>query len=328
MTREIQIIRNFIAKVNLDLSGYTILTEVGSSNYLYTPIIAAFAGAHKVYAWTNNSWYGSGSDNIKDCLELCKNFGLEDIIEFSNGTRPSYQIQEANIVTNSGFVRPINKEFISSMNKTAVISLMYEAWELRNEDVDVRYCREAGIKLSGVWENHPQLKVFSGVGPLAIKLSLEAGYEVYQNKIIVWSDDQFGKETVKSFENMGASKVIMTCNTEELYENLSGTDFVYICDYDERRKYFGRNSIFDLEKIVLKNPYLGIVHLYGNVSINELRKNNIKAYPEKDGKPLVMTETLGYLGATPIFRLLIGGLKVAENMLREIKSDLVQPVNY
>lgn len=328
MTKKIQIIKEFIAKVNLDLSGYTILTEVGTNNYLYTPIIAALAGAHKVYAWTNDSRYGPGSDNIKSCLELCMKFELEDIIEFSNDTRPTYQIQEADIITNSGFVRPINRELIFSMKKSAVISLMYEAWELREEDVDVHCCRESGVRVAGIWENHPDLGIFSGVGPLAIKLSLEAGYEVYQNKIIVWSDDQFGKETVRSFENMGAGKVIMTCNTEELYENLPGTDFVYICDYDERRKYFGRNGIFDPEKMALKNPFFGIVHLYGDVSINELKKNNIKAYPEKDGKPLVMTETLGYLGATPIFRLLIGGLKVAESMLREIKSDLVQPINY
>ncbi len=80
--------------------------------------------------------------------------------------------------------------------------------------------------------------------------------------------------------------------------------------------------------MLLINPFFGIVHLYGDISLNELQMHNIKIYPQKDGKPLMMTETLGYLGATPIIKLQTGGFKVAENMLREIKSDLVQPVNY
>ncbi len=327
MTREIQIIKDFIVKMNLNLSGYTVLTEVGSNNYLYTPVIAAFAGAQKVYAWTNDSRYGPGEKNVENCLKLCKKFEIENTIEFSNGSRPDYQIREADIITNSGFIRPINNEFISSMKRDAVISLMYEAWEQREEDVDTNSCRESGIRLAGIWENHPQLKVFSGIGPLAIKLSLEAGYEVYQNKIIVWSDDQFGIETVKSFKNMGASEVIMTCSTEVLYENLSGTDFVYICNYDEKGKYFGRNGIFDLGKMVLNNPFFGVVHLYGDISLNELQEYKIRVYPRKNGHPSMMTETLGYLGATPIFKLQIGGLKVAENVLKRVKSDLVQLVN-
>ncbi|MBT6052761.1 MAG: hypothetical protein HOG49_38670 [Candidatus Scalindua sp.] len=328
MIKEIQTINDFISKTNLSLTGYTVLTEVGSNNYLYTPVIAAIAGAHRVYAWTKDSTFGSGSKNIEDCLEICKISKVENVVEFSNGIRPSYQIQEADIVTNSGFIRPINKDFISSMKEDAVISLMFESWELREEDVDIHYCQKSGRKVAGIWENHPLLKVFSGVGPLAIKLSLEAGYEIFQNKIIVWSDDQFGKETVKSFDNMGACEVIMTCDSEELYDNLSGTDFIYVCDYDEKKKYFGDNSIFDLEKMLPINPFFGIVHLYGNVSISELEKYNIKVYPHKEGKPSVMTKTLGYLGATPLLRLQVAGFKVAENMLKDIKCDLAQPVNY
>ena len=55
------------------------------------------------------------------------------------------------------------------------------------------YFKQKGIKVAGTWENHPDLKIFDGCGHLAVKISQEAGYEVYQNKIIVWSNDHFGE---------------------------------------------------------------------------------------------------------------------------------------
>ena len=48
-SREIKLIRKAIELLDLNLEGKTVLTEVGSNNYLYTPIIPAKAGIMGVY---------------------------------------------------------------------------------------------------------------------------------------------------------------------------------------------------------------------------------------------------------------------------------------
>ena len=74
MIREKILIKNIIKKINLSLNELTILTEVGSNNFIYTPIISIMAGAKKVFAWTKDSKYGMGKDIIEDCIDLCKKF--------------------------------------------------------------------------------------------------------------------------------------------------------------------------------------------------------------------------------------------------------------
>ena len=80
--RALKIITNTIGDLRLDLSNYTILTEVGSSNFIYTPIIALLAGADKVFAWTKDSSYGKGEDIVKECLTIVRYLGLEKKLSF------------------------------------------------------------------------------------------------------------------------------------------------------------------------------------------------------------------------------------------------------
>ena len=60
--RAIEIIEQTIKSLDLNLKSYVVLTEVGSNNYIYTPIIPLLAGAKRVYAWTRDSSYGSGEE--------------------------------------------------------------------------------------------------------------------------------------------------------------------------------------------------------------------------------------------------------------------------
>ena len=57
--RAARLLRQAIADYGLDLSGLTVFTEAASGPYLHTPILAALAGAEKVYAQTANSAYAS-----------------------------------------------------------------------------------------------------------------------------------------------------------------------------------------------------------------------------------------------------------------------------
>ncbi len=327
-SREIKLIKKSIKKLDVDLSGLTVLTEVGSGSYVISPIIPLLAGAKKVYAWTADSRYGKAADIIEECLEIAKILGVENQIEFSPNFKNPEQVKQADIITNSGFLRPLNEIILKDINPRCVIPLMYEKWELRDSDIDIAYCQQKNIKVAGTWENHPSIGVFTGVGHLAIKLCLEAGMEVYQNNIFIWSDDHFGEETETAFKKFGANKVYHSTKKEEFYTVLESLDILYLCDYDEKKSYFSEGGIFDLKKIKEINSSLTIVHLYGDVDHELLQKNEIKIYPAKRGHASLMTETLAYLGPNLIVNLQVAGYKVAQSMYHGKASDLAQPITY
>lgn len=313
--RAIKKIKQAINLLEVDLSGMNVLTEVGSNYFALTPVIALMAGASKVFAWTKDSSFGKGIDNVKQCEDLLKYVEYSGEIIYSIEKRPVEHIRAANIITNSGFVRPLNEGFLKQINpNSTVIPLMYEAWEFRDSDIDIVYCKDHNIKVAGTWENHPAIKVFSGTGALAVKLAMEAGFEVYQNNIIIWSDDHFGEEAKKSFEAFGANEVLRTVDFSELLKKIPDVDFIYICDYSEKRPYFSDNGngVFDIHKIKELNPAIQIIHLYGSINVTLLEKHQISVYPHKNGYPSVMTFTLAYLGMTPLIRLQAGGLKTGE----------------
>lgn len=323
--RALSIITHAISDLSLNLEDFEVLTEVGSNNYIYTPIVAALAGAKKVNAWTKDSAYGNALETKRECLQLASHLGLSDKINIEINDRPTDQLRSADLVTNSGFLRPIDKSFIDNLKTTAVVSLMYEAWEYRKEDVDAAYCLSKGIKVAGTWEDHPSIKVFEKIGALCLKLALEGGFEIAQNNILVWSNDNFGKEAYKAFGLLCPEKLHLTNDVNALMKVVHDLDFIFICDYDEERNYFeGQNPIFDLNEIQRLNNKIGIIHLYGSLDYKSLIDKGICCYPRKNGKAKVMSETLGYLGLLPILKLQVAGFKVGESLLRQRNSDLLQ----
>ena len=327
IVRSISIIKKSISRLRLDLKDLEILTEVGSNNYIYTPIIAALAGAKKVNAWTHDTQYGYGEEIAKECKEIAEYCNVKNCLEISVNTKPLEHISTANIITNSGFIRPINEEFLKHVNPdTCVIPLMYEAWELRATDIDIEACKRRGIRTAGTWENHPEIKVFDAVGPLAVKLAMEAGFEVYGNKIIVWSEDGFGEKTAQYFKNMNAQFVIRTTSIEMLYEHICDSDFIYFCNYSDQQKLIGENGVLDAMTIKNLNPSIGIIHLYGDIETNYISKLGIQVFPPKQGRASVMSESLAYLGPTPVINLLTAGFKVGECLFKNDKNDILQEI--
>jgi len=195
-----KIINNSLNKFDLDFSGLTIFTEAATGNYIFTPIIAALAGAEKVYAITKDSKHGKKETVKEKTLEVAKAFDVEDKIKIVYEKKPEY-VQKCDIITNSGFVRPIDKKMIDSMKSTAVIPLMFETWEFREEDLDLEYCRRTEIPLLGTNEDHDKLKLFYSAGFLVSKLLFECGLEVYKNKFLIISSGKAGQSIQDFFEN-------------------------------------------------------------------------------------------------------------------------------
>ncbi len=316
-------IKRKVEELKLDLTGYTVLTEVGSALYNFTPVIAALANAKKVYAYTRDSKYGLAENIIGNCSRVLKELKLTSKVSFHSNKVDRFHIGEADIITNSGFLRPLGKEKLKYTKENVVIPLMYEKWELRESDVDIDYCKERMIKVAGTWENHPDLMVFEHVGSLALKMALNAGYEIYNNKIIVWSDDHFGELAERAFLNVGAKETILTTDERILYESIDDVDFIFICDYDEQKEY-GTNSFFNFTKLQSINSHFGIVHLYGKIDFAKNKDVLANVFPQFDGHASLMSHTLGYVGINPIIDLQIAGFKVAESLLKNSECEFSQ----
>lgn len=319
--RAIHLIKRCIESLQVNLKGYVVLTEVGSDKYLYSPIIPLLAGADKVFAFVRDTNYGSAAEISRECFNIASELGVNNRLEIGENNLDTKWLSKADIVTNSGMLRPLDSEKLKFLKLNAVIPLMYEAWEARLEDVDYMYCKEHGIKVAGTWENHPSIRVFDYVEILAVKMALEAGYEVKNNNILIWSDDEFGLKAREGFLASGASSCVVTTDYQVLLQQLESLDFVYICDYDAPSPY---EHLWDLNVLKTGNPNLGIVHLYGKLDLQAFISSGFSVYPRINGKAKTMTFTLGHVGLQPIIYLQTAGYKVAEELITDNPSNITQ----
>jgi hypothetical protein len=314
--RGIGIIKKTIDDLELNLSKKIILTELGSNDFCFTPIIPLLASAEKVFAIVKDSKYGKGEDIKNSFIDTFGHMTGFDKIEIYCNHIPDFLIEQADIITNSFPLRPLGEKVLSITKKGVVIPLMYESWELRDGEIDMDYCKQNNIKVG-----------FDYVSILGLKLSFNAGFEVSGNNIFVWSDDHFGEMISSGFKKNGGC-VFHGINVDLFYEMLPSLDYIFLCDYDETESYFdGDNPVFSIEKIKKINNKLGIVHLYGTINSELLINEGFNVYPRKNGYSKYMTETLSYSGQIPVLKLLTAGFKVGQELTEGKYSTLTQILN-
>jgi hypothetical protein len=341
-----RIIGESIELFQLDLTELTVLTEAANGSYFVTPIIAALAGG-QVRALAKDSSYGKKSDVVKYVSKRINSFKLHNSIEIVTELSDSV-IQQSNIVTNLGLLRPIGSSFIEAMNNKAVITSMCEDWEIRNEDIDLPKCREKGILVGAVNEESSLKNIFHYVGFLAMKLILEAGLEVYNNRFLIVSSDKFGDTIANVLKKNGAEAEIVNTNSfislarsnnvkhnnsddslkpktaisEKTAPTLPGKlpgsyDALVIADFSYRNPIIAQERGVDAVLLKRLYPESKIIHLAGEVAADYLNDNEIICYPLQNGVKQRMSKTLDYLGIRPLIELHTAGLKVGEMLAKE-----------
>ena len=197
-----------VRRLRLDLSGLDVLTEAATGPYAVTAVIAAHAGA-RVTALTKNSRYGTAEEVRRETIELAAEMGVADRIEIVESLRPD-EIARANVVTNSGHLRPIDARFVSAMTPGTVVPLMYESWELREGEIDLNACRRRGIVVAGTNERHPHLRVFDYLGLLAVKGLLHCGVPAACSRLLLVCDNPFCPYILKTLTDCGAAVDVLT----------------------------------------------------------------------------------------------------------------------
>ena len=103
-----------VDRCELDLRGKVVFTEAASGPYVVTPILAARGGADHVYAITRSTPHGTVDDVIAQTQEVAALAGVPNRIEIVT-ERSRGIVGHADIVTNSGHVRPLDRELIGWM---------------------------------------------------------------------------------------------------------------------------------------------------------------------------------------------------------------------
>lgn len=313
---------NLIRDLSLDLTGLTVLTECASGGYAYTPLIALAAGAKKVIATGNDSRYGLFLENVDNISKLAPEFGDIHKIEFIKGRPQREKLSEVNLVTNSGFVRPIDNFIINSINSKSAICLMWETWEYRPGEIDLHAALDRSIPVVGTNESFHIGNMYKYPLILSLKLMFELGSEIANEKICLLGSGLTAKLIYKGFKSMnldvtwfGSKEFCNDSNCipyEKLNHNKIAFDCVVCAENIYRNEIVGRNGFVNFKKFKEFSPFLKWGHLSGTIDQEDLRNSGISYYPKKILPAEYMSYETQVLGYRPILELNSQGLKVGE----------------
>lgn len=310
-----------VESLNVNLSELVVLTEAATGYYALTASIAAAAGAKHVYALAGDSKYGSALEASEETQSIAREWNLSDRLTVIYDRNHS-AIGAADIVTNLGFVRPINRQLVSQFKATAVVPLMFETWEFRPEDIDLTECRKQGIPVLGTNEKVPELTIFSYMGAVSIKLLHECQIETNRSRVVVVGGGVFGEATVTALQAAGAdARQICPSKAEGILNRvyraeLAVADAVIFVEHCNRQPLLQSDDGFNVWDLKKLNPGIVIVHIAGNVDRAVLAETGLRCWPKEFARSGYMSVTTAYVGPKPLVDLHAGGLKVGELLAR------------
>jgi hypothetical protein len=288
-------------------------------------VIAAAAGAKRVYAVCRPTRYGSVEDIWDRTLHLARLVGVEPRLELVPTKSPQV-LGVTDILTNSGHVRPIDAHTIAALKPTAVIPLMYEAWELREGEVDLAEARTRGVRVAGTNERHAAIDVFSYLGAMAVKLLLDGGVPVYKSRILLLCDNPFAPFIREALTKMGA-KVDVAPRLPDVHEPQEH-DAILVAMRPRSDDVLSPAQINEIARY-WRAPV--VAQFWGDVDRREFARARIQVTPTTPPERTHMGILPSSIGPEPIVRLQSGGLKVGEVLLKTSPSsedlEFIQPVS-
>jgi hypothetical protein len=305
-----RLMRESVERCRLDLGGLEVFTEAATGAYAVTPVLSALAGAARVYALTRSTPYGTVAEVTALTAALAEKVGVGGRIEIVTEKR-SDLLARADVITNSGHVRPIDRRTVEQLKPGAAVPLMYESWELRPGEVDLGACRERGVRVAGTNERHPAVDVFSYLGVMAVKLLLDAGVAAYRSRVLVVCDNPFAPFIRRGLEAAQARVELTDALTSDL--DFDGLDAVLVATMPQPGVAVGRA---EAELIAARCPWAVVCQYWGDLDRAALGAVGVPYWPADGPRPGHMGVLPSALGPEPIVRLQAGGLKVAEVLLR------------
>jgi hypothetical protein len=321
-----------VKALRLNLKGKNVLTEAATGAYIVTPVIAAIAGA-RVYALSKTTRYGDVDEVFASTRELAgefREFPLD--IQYIKTLSPEI-IAQADMITNSGHLRPLNEAMLANAKDELVIPLMYEAWELRKADMDIEYIRKRGFKIGATNERHPDVDVFNYLGDMALKQIFDAGICPYKNRFILLCNNDFGPFIAKVLAGICDGLAVIDMDEHKERYNLKQIDWiggfpriqipeayknaeaVIFTAYPFDQPWIGEKTPVRIQQLQsqLSDPF--ILRYAGDIEESACQNKGLRFFPQH-----VQSGHMGILpsaiGNDPIIRLQSGGLKAGELLFK------------
>jgi len=304
-------INKSIDKFKLDLSNQIVLTEAATGSYSCTPIIALQAGASKVYALAKETSYGNYEDiengfvNYKTDKRLKVIKSLDEIDD------------KINIVTNSGFIRPINHNLLKFLTRKSVVTLMYEPWEFRASDIDIDFLCANDIKVYGTNEHDSRLKTMDYIGLTALNHILNYKITHFsENKILLLGNFEFTEPIEKIL--IHNRYLVTTINDYNQKIDIKDYDIVVVAENKNNNLLIGCENAYILNEKMSSSKK--VIHICGNVDFSDLNCLYIPNHPAPFGYMSFRTD---FIDNMALIDLQTASLKVAEGMLKANTLGLV-----
>ena len=305
-----RLVHQAVADCRLDLRGRTVLTEAATGAYFVTPVLAALAGA-EVLAVTRESRYGTVRAVTELTMALARRCGVDERVRVLDGVSPDV-VGRADVITNSGHLRPLDARIVAWMKPGAVVPLMFEAWELQagRVDVDLEALRARGIATAGTNERHPDVDVFSYLGMMAVKALHEAGIPVYRSHIGLLCDNPFRTHLERGLSSCGAT--VHAAGSWQALDRHAPLDAVLVAMTPTGRFVVDAAAAHELADAW---PGATVVQYWGDVDRESLSGEGIEVWPALEPFAGHMAVLPSDIGPDPIVRLQAGGLKVGQVLL-------------
>lgn len=321
--RTVRLMKSVVKDLNIDLTGMNVLTEAASGPFVVTPVLAAMSGANHVVAVGRNSAWGRFDEVRAHLLQLAHDAGCAELIEVSD--RPAIEHAPGmHIVTNLGFVRPINADLVARLPADSAISLMWEPWEYRSEEVDLVACQARGIPVLGTNEGHARLEIFAYLARVVERLLLERDIEVERSRLLLIASAPFGPAIEEGLRQSGADVIRLdpTASTNWVAESsavLPYCDALVVAEHRSSTVIIGPSG---LPAQALVNAGVELIHLSGVIDADELVAAKLYKHPPRQVPHGVMTVTTDYVGPRPVIDLHAVGLAVGAHLVRLLRAGM------
>lgn len=309
-----------VAKLlRLRLTDRCVLTECATGAYCSTAVLAAIAGA-QVYAYGRDSRFGTFSSAREQTAFVADFLGVSQRIHYIDNILPDV-LKRADIITNSGHLRPLDRAKVEQLRPGTVIALMYESWEFRENDVDLAACREQGVQVVGTNEHHHDLRIFEYLGMLALRGLFACQVPVMFCRVLLLSDNLFAEPIAAILRATGAEVEILDSprsnrtSVEPLNQQLfhiAHWDAVVVAMTPRDDPVVGHAP-----GAVFRPAHLGgtrcVVQVWGDVERNSL--TGVQMFPAEEPPKGHMGVLLNEIGPDAVVRLQAGGLRAAGECL-------------
>lgn len=339
----LELTREAIDAFELDLDGLTVLTEAASGPFVVTPLLAALAGAARVLALTAPSRHATVDEVAELTAAYATRFDVASRVEVIT-ERDDPRMAEAAVVTNLGFVRPLDRPLLQRLGPDAAVALMCEPWELRPDDVDLPACRALGIPALGTNEDDERLKMFDYLPVIAGKLLGELGRQPAGARLVLISAGRFATALERGLGAMGAEVASFTpaatgsaaaadepagdassrpsLSSAAFADAIRDADALVVADYPGSGPILGPRAAHSATDLRALNPTLVLAHIAGDVVLDDLERARLPHAPEQLAPAGSMSVTAGELGARPVIKLHGAGLRVGAELARARRRGL------